>query len=201
MRLLHFLYAAILGVSLTALSACTTAPPGVQPLVYSQQYHSNVSTIVWPAAAARASEKDLTAPDFRWRDSSGALDSLSNHRGQTVLVNFWATWCNPCTGEMPDLQSVQKTMGDSLYIIGVSDDNSGNTFNTVQSFISQNKYSYQFALDSEFMLYEKYFPDFTDFAIPQSCFIDPAGNLVFTVTGAMGNDATVLTFARKAAAE
>lgn len=44
------------------------------------------------------------APDFELTDAQGNPVRLSDHRGQPVLLNFWATWCGPCRLEMPAIQ-------------------------------------------------------------------------------------------------
>ncbi len=191
---------ALVCVYLLAMSGCATAPDSLGPLVYTQQYSGNISTIPWPVGAARASLTDTYAPDFRWHRSDGTLDSIRGHLGQVVLVNFWATWCGPCKSEMPAIQSAVTEMGDSIFVIGVSVDDPGNPFTTVQSYVKGNGYSYQFAIDSDWTLYEQYFPNESG-AIPQTCFIDKNGKLPFTVTGAMGDEPTVLYYARKALQE
>jgi thiol-disulfide isomerase/thioredoxin len=179
------------------MSGCTTDSNSLGPLVYTQQYAGNISTIIGPAGAARASLTDTYAPDFRWHKSDGSLDSVRGHLGQIVLVNFWATWCGPCKSEMPAIQSAISTMGDSIFVIGVSVDDPGNPFTTVQSYVKSNGYTYQFAIDSAWTLYEQYFPNQAG-SIPQSCFIDRNGKLPFTVTGGMGDEQTVLYYARLA---
>ena len=45
----------------------------------------------------------LTAPDFHLKDMNGKDVSLSQYRGNVVVLNFWASWCAPCREEMPDI--------------------------------------------------------------------------------------------------
>lgn len=66
------------------------------------------------AAACRALKPDpipaslvnVEAPDFELPDANGKMISLRSQRGHPVLLNFWATWCPPCTEEMPSLESL-----------------------------------------------------------------------------------------------
>ena len=46
---------------------------------------------------------NLKAPDFTLKDLHGHDVALSSYRGKVVVLNFWASWCNPCRQEMPDL--------------------------------------------------------------------------------------------------
>lgn len=56
---------------------------------------------------------DLPVPASRvaFEDADGKAVSLAQWRGQTVLVNFWATWCAPCRAEMPSLNALQQELG------------------------------------------------------------------------------------------
>ncbi|MBK6617674.1 MAG: hypothetical protein RI993_1971 [Pseudomonadota bacterium] len=58
-------------------------------------------------------------PDFTLRDSAGKTHRLSDYQGKWVLVNFWATWCEPCLKEIPDLSSLHGARKD-IVIIGVA---------------------------------------------------------------------------------
>ena len=56
---------------------------------------------------------DLFTPD-------GALLSLASLRGRVVLVNFWATWCEPCVTEMPSLQRLRDELAPRFEVLGVN---------------------------------------------------------------------------------
>jgi thiol-disulfide isomerase/thioredoxin len=69
-------------------------------------------------------QKGSVAPDFSLKNLSDGKDvRLSSLRGKAVLVNFWATWCEPCKIEMPSLVDLQKKYGpQGLQIVGVAMD-------------------------------------------------------------------------------
>jgi peroxiredoxin len=64
------------------------------------------------------------APDFTAPRLDGGQFKLSEQRGKLVLLDFWATWCQPCLAEMPAIKDIQQTFGaDARFVlVGVSCD-------------------------------------------------------------------------------
>ncbi len=66
---------------------------------------------------------DIALDDYRLPDQSGQYRRLSEWKGKALLINFWATWCEPCRREMPDLAAVHEALsGESFEIIGIAID-------------------------------------------------------------------------------
>lgn len=85
-------------------------------------------------------EKSPPAPltDITFVDGNGAPKSLSDFRGKTILLNFWATWCAPCKAEMPSLDRLQQTLGsDSFEVVAVALDRKGRA--AAQKFLEDTK--------------------------------------------------------------
>jgi thiol-disulfide isomerase/thioredoxin len=62
-------------------------------------------------AALTMATQPLRLPNLAFTDADGAMRSLADFRGRTVLVNLWATWCVPCRREMPALDQLQAKLG------------------------------------------------------------------------------------------
>ena len=63
------------------------------------------------------------APEFEVNDLNGGLARLSDHAGEVVLVNIWATWCLPCRYEMPSMERLYQEIGEEGFeIMAVSID-------------------------------------------------------------------------------
>ena len=68
--------------------------------------------------------RDVSAPTFDAVDILGKTQRLADHKGEVVLVNRWATWCEPCRKEMPNLDRLfQSRKSQGFTVFGMSDEN------------------------------------------------------------------------------
>ena len=88
------------------------------------------------------------APEFALRSLDGKLVRLSQFRGKTVLVNFWATWCAPCRVEMPWLAALyDRYRGRGIEIIGVAMDDGDR--DRVVKFVHETRVGYSIVLKDQ----------------------------------------------------
>ena len=104
-------------------------------------------------------EEDLPeAPDFTLTDQYGNEHTLSEYKGKTVFLNFWATWCGPCKMEMPDIQALYEEYGENsgeLIVLGVANpkteeypNNADESQEEVEAFLEENGYTYPVVMDT-----------------------------------------------------
>ena len=119
------------------------------------------------------------APDFTLVDLNDNPISLSDFRGKTVFLNFWATWCPPCRAEMPQMEALYQDYKDEdVVIIGLDIQE---TREEVSQYVQQGGYSWLFILDTS----GKVATNYEVTAIPTSFFIDGDGIIRAVSTGAM----------------
>ncbi len=83
------------------------------------------------------------APDFSLTDLSGRALKLSDYRGKVVVLDFWATWCDPCKEEIPHFIALQQKYPEQLQLIGLSLDDDEKP---VRAFQQQYRMNYPVAL-------------------------------------------------------
>lgn len=109
----------------------------------------------------------VEAPDFVLEMAgTGEHVRLSDFRGQTVILNFWATWCVPCRTEMPDLQAAYED--DDVLVLAVNQQESDAA---VERFVDEFDLSFPVILDREGSVRAHY----NVIGLPATFFIDPDG--------------------------
>ena len=141
-----------------------------------------------------AGKQTVAAPNFTLTDQFGNSHTLSEYKGKTVFLNFWATWCGPCRMEMPYIQKVYEDYGNNsgdVIILGVANpktkdqpNNSDVTQEEVESFLSENGYTYPVAMDLDGSIFAAYGIQ----AFPTTFMIDKNGNVYGYAPGSLSED-------------
>ena len=83
-----------------------------------------VFLVIFGLTAKAAELKPWTGdatPPLALQDLAGKLHDLADYRGKVVLVNFWATWCEPCRAEMPSIERLRRSLeGRPFEVLGVN---------------------------------------------------------------------------------
>lgn len=130
------------------------------------------------------------AIDFTLTDQYGNSHTLSDYKGKTVFLNFWATWCPPCRAEMPDIQKLYETYDkegdDALIVLGVASPNIGGekSEEDVKKFLEENGYTYPVVMDTT----GEQFMNYGVSSYPTTFMIDRDGNVFGYVSGALSGD-------------
>jgi len=66
---------------------------------------------------SRVPATGMPAEDFTLVGLDGKMQRLSEYRGKIVLLNFWATWCKPCTTEMPAMQTIYDKLKNKGFVV------------------------------------------------------------------------------------
>ncbi len=171
---LGLLVVTLLGL-LLAMQACA---PSAQDTGRSGQEGSGTIGLKG-SELAPAPEIGHLAPDFTLVDLKGNEVALSDFRGKTVFINFWATWCPPCRAEMPEIEAVHQEYKDKgVVVIGVD---ISEPESTVRQYIQQGGFSWTIVLDGTGEVAR----DYQIAAIPTSFFLDSEGIIRAVKIGAM----------------
>jgi peroxiredoxin len=115
-----------------------------------------------------------SAGNFTLNDVEGNQVSLSDFRGKTVLLNFWATWCVPCKRELPTIQKIFEERKD-VVVLTVDDESE----ETIKNFLKDSHYGFPALMDQQRTLFKKFAVHF----IPTALVIDQEGIIVHEIVG------------------
>ena len=143
-----------------------------------QSADASIDTPTTPGRKVGLSQGDL-APDFEFSAFDGQRLKLSDFRGRAVFLNFWATWCQPCKRELPDMDELlRQYSGQGLAVIAM---NNGERFEPARKFMDEDMGVNLTAIgyDPEQDVADRYAVD----GMPTSFFIDENGVITQVVRG------------------
>lgn len=121
----------------------------------------------------------MRAPDFTAPVYGGGEFTLSDYRGKTVVVNFWATWCTPCVNELPHFDEVYAAHGGDVAVVAIHSDL---ITDDVDAFLARFDYKLPFALDETGAII-KSFGGST--MLPQTIVINADGVITYNAVGSV----------------
>lgn len=131
--------------------------------------------------------KTIPAIDFTLKDQYGNTHTLSDYKGKTVFLNFWATWCSPCKAEMPDIQKLyEEFQQEDVVILGVAAPNLGREKSEegIKGFLEENGYTYPVVMDTEAEAFQAYGIN----SFPTTFMIDKDGNVFGYISGQLSEE-------------
>lgn len=116
-------------------------------------------------------------------DGTGAELALDALRGRVVLVNFWATWCEPCESEMPAMERLYAALPrEDFELVAVAIDDAESD---VRRFQDEYRLSFPIVLDLDQAVYQSY----QTMGVPESLLVDRSGRIVERYVGPRAWDA------------
>jgi peroxiredoxin len=128
---------------------------------------------------ARVPTVGTIVEDFRLPDLAGKEQSLSQYRGKIVLLNFWATWCKPCTTEMPAMQTMYDKLRDKGFVVLAVNELEDDV--RVREHIKQYGHTFPVLMDHD----NKVANQFGVVGLPVSVFIDQEGRVQEYIKGGL----------------
>ncbi len=136
-----------------------------------------IAACVAASAAYGAVKLDKKAPDFTLKSKEGGNFRLSEHRGEVLFINFWASWCGPCRQEMPILDELhQRYESAGFKVIGITIDEDTSE---ADALLENIPVGFPVLYDSESKVSRLFDVD----AMPTSVLVDRNGNMRFLHRG------------------
>jgi len=153
---------------------------------------SRTPTIETTEGAPPPSPKEgFSAPSFSLEllnaDNSVPETSLSEYRGQVVMINFWATWCGPCREEMPAIQAVFDDYQEQGFVVLAINTTFQDSEIDIKDFVSEFNLEFPILLDRTGDVSQKYQLR----GLPSTYFVDKKGVIQTVIVGGPMNETMI----------
>ncbi|MBR0280877.1 MAG: TlpA family protein disulfide reductase [Oscillibacter sp.] len=150
---------------------------------------TTVESAVTDADESAGTDTDKTdaiaAPDFSMLNADGESVRLSDFLGMPVVLNFWATWCPPCRGELPYFDEAYAEYGERVaFLMTDLTDGRSETIEGAQAFVTEQGYAFPVRYDTELEGAYAYGVN----AIPATYFINADGTIHSYQIGALDRE-------------
>lgn len=178
-RRAHLLRAVALGVGGVLLAGCAQQVGAGDPVsgdVAEQGYVSGDGTTTIVAESER-----MPAPNLTGSTLDGEPFALSDHLGEVVVLNVWASWCAPCRAEAQDLQAVSTEVGpEGVQFVGL---NTRDSQAAAQAFVDRFGVTYPNVVDTDGSRQLLFHDTLPPAAIPSTIVIDRQGRVAGRAIG------------------
>lgn len=131
------------------------------------------------AGAGPAALVGAPAASFPAKRLDGRPDSLERYRGQIVLVNLWASWCEPCRAEMADLERLyEQNARHGVVVLGIDQ---GESASVAAAFTRSRGVRFPILLDED----QRYGRAYAAVGLPTTLIVDRSGRVVRGIDGAL----------------
>ncbi len=138
----------------------------------------SIAGMAW-SMGERVPVAGMPAAEFTLTDLEGRPQSLSQYRGKIVLLNFWATWCKPCTTEMPAMQATYDRLRDKGFVVLAVNELEDDA--KVREHIQAYRHTFPVLMDRENRVANLY----GVYGLPVSVFIDETGTVRSYIKGGL----------------
>jgi len=135
----------------------------------------------WAAGGTMKPWTGGATPPLSLRDVDGKEHRLADYKGKVVLLNFWATWCDPCREEMPAMQRLQDKLAGKLVVVAV---NYGEGPPRIKDFLGKVPVRFRVLLDRDTSAATAWKVK----VLPTTLVLDPQQKIRFVAVGDVGWD-------------
>ena len=133
---------------------------------------------------SNAAANKLAAPDFTVYDAAGNAVCLSDFFGKPIVLNFWASWCGPCCGEMPEFDEKYRELGSEVQFIMLNMTVGRETKESADKFLAEQDFAFPVYFDLNADAAYTYGAS----TLPVTFFIDAEGYLTAQAVGRINGE-------------